>query len=80
MLGELEGAFHAGPRTSENRRTLSSFLSEPTVTTVPTTPSVARRYGRIYAQLRRDGRPIPTNDMWTAAAAIDISITWRAST
>jgi tRNA(fMet)-specific endonuclease VapC len=50
---------------------LSSFLSEPTVTTAPTTTSVARRYGRIYAQLRREGRPTPTNDMWIAAAAID---------
>lgn len=71
VLGELEGAFHAGSRASENRRMLASFLSEPTVTTAPTTTSVARRYGRIYVQLRRDGQPIPTNDMWIAAAAID---------
>ena len=71
VLGELEGAFHAGSRTSENRRVLSSFLSEPTVTTAPATTSVARRYGRIYAQLRRGGQPMPTNDMWIAAAAID---------
>lgn len=71
VLGELEGAFHAGSRASENRRVLASFLSEPTVTTAPTTISVARRYGRIYVQLRRKGRPIPTNDIWIAAAAID---------
>jgi predicted nucleic acid-binding protein len=71
VLGELEGAFHVGSRSSENRRALSSFLSEPTVTTAHTTPSVARRYGQIYAQLRRDGQPIPTNDMWIAAAAVD---------
>jgi tRNA(fMet)-specific endonuclease VapC len=71
VLGELEGAFHVGSRTSENRRVLTSFLAEPTVTTAPTTASVARRYGRIYAQLRRVGQPIPTNDMWIAAAALD---------
>jgi tRNA(fMet)-specific endonuclease VapC len=71
VLGELEGAFGAGSRATENRRVLASFLSEPTVTTVPTTASVARRYGRIYLQLRHAGRPIPTNDMWIAAAAVD---------
>ena len=73
VLGELEGAFSAGLRAAENRRVLASFLAEPSVTIVPTTTSVARRYGRIYAQLRRAGTPIPVNDMWIAAAAIDSS-------
>lgn len=31
----------------------------------------ARRYGHIYAELRRRGAPIGTNDMWIAAAAME---------
>ena len=42
-----------------------------TVATLPTTPEVARRYGQIFARLRQAGTPVPTNDIWIAAAAID---------
>jgi tRNA(fMet)-specific endonuclease VapC len=32
---------------------------------------VAIRYGRFFADLRRAGTPIPTNDLWIAATALD---------
>jgi tRNA(fMet)-specific endonuclease VapC len=38
---------------------------------LPTTPEVAHRYGQVYARQRRSGRPVPVNDMWIAASAID---------
>ncbi|NOX61747.1 MAG: type II toxin-antitoxin system VapC family toxin, partial [Chloroflexi bacterium] len=31
----------------------------------------AERYARIYAYLRQIGRPIPTNDLWIAASALE---------
>jgi predicted nucleic acid-binding protein len=71
VLGELEAGFELGGRALENRTTLARFLQEPFVTVLPTTPDVARRYGQTFAQLRRAGTPIPTNDMWIAAATID---------
>jgi tRNA(fMet)-specific endonuclease VapC len=71
VLGELEAGFELGRRGRENRTTLSSFLEEPFVTVLPTTPDVARRYGHAFARLREAGTPIPTNDIWIAAAAID---------
>lgn len=71
VLGELHGAFEIGSRTRENRTTLSEFLAEPFVRVVPTSADVARQYGRVYAALRRAGTPIPSNDMWIAAAALD---------
>lgn len=37
---------------------------------VPITEKVAEQYGHIWAELRRRGRPIPTNDIWLAATAI----------
>jgi len=71
VLGELQGAFELGSRVQENLVALTEFLAEPFVTVIPTTPSVARHYGRIYAALRRAGTPIPANDMWIAAATLE---------
>ncbi len=39
---------------------------------LPVTPSVARRYGEIFVALREAGTSIPVNDIWIAAAAIDV--------
>lgn len=69
VLGELRGGFAAGARTAQNNRELQEFLGGPRVSVAHITPEVADRYAAIYAQLRHDGRPIPTNDMWIAAAA-----------
>jgi len=71
VLGELEGAFEIGSCAKANRHSLTEFLSEPFVFVLDTTPDVARHYGQIYARQRRSGRPIPVNDMWIAAAAVD---------
>jgi tRNA(fMet)-specific endonuclease VapC len=71
VLGELHGAFNLGSRGRENRVALSEFLAEPFVRIVAVDETVARQYGRIYAGLRRAGTPIPANDMWIAACAID---------
>ena len=50
---------------------LARFLGEPFVVTLPSTAEVARRYGQVFAKLRQAGTPIPTNDIWIAAATID---------
>ena len=71
VLGELEAGFLLGQRTRENRVALSEFLEEPFVSVLPTTPEVARRYGEIFARLRKAGTPIPVNDIWIAAATVD---------
>ena len=71
VLGELEAAFQLGRRARENRLTLAEFLGEPFVTVWPTTIAVARHYGRLFAELKRAGTPIPVNDVWIAAACLD---------
>ena len=72
VVGELEAGFEMGRRALENRTTLARFLQEPFVTVLETTPAVARRYGQAFARLRQAGTPIPTNDIWIAAATIDV--------
>ena len=71
VLGELEAAFQLGRRARENRLRLAEFLGEPFVTVWPTTIAVARHYGRLFAELKRAGTPIPVNDVWIAAACVD---------
>lgn len=38
---------------------------------LPVTLVTADRFGRIAATLRRKGRPLPTNDIWIAAHAME---------
>lgn len=71
VLGELEAAFSLGRRERENRMLLAEFLAEPFVSILPVTPAVARRYGQVFVDLRRSGTPIPINDIWIAATALD---------
>jgi predicted nucleic acid-binding protein len=71
VLGKLLAGFEAGSRSAENRRELAEFQRSPRVRTVFITEETAERYARIYAFLRSIGRPIPTNDLWIAASAME---------
>jgi tRNA(fMet)-specific endonuclease VapC len=71
VIGELEAGFLLGRRELENRALLAEFLSEPFVSILPVTPSVAHQYGRLFASLRKAGTPIPINDIWIAATTLD---------
>ena len=72
VVGELEAGFAAGTRTRANLQKLEEFLAEEGVEVVPIDRDVARRYGQVFAQLRRAGTPISFNDMWIAATTMAI--------
>ena len=71
VLGELLGGFAAGTRESKNRAELARFLDSPRVDVLSVTAQTADSYALIYAGLRRKGQPIPTNDLWIAASALE---------
>lgn len=71
VLGGLEAAFRAGSRQQENLRRLEEFVAEPFVQIANVTQNTARIYGELFAALRRAGTPIPTNDVWIAALAVE---------
>ena len=71
VVGELLYSFRQGPRLEQNLAELRSFLDRPYVSFVPVGPVTADRYSRILASLREKGRPIPTNDVWIAAHAME---------
>jgi len=70
VLGELLGGFAAGAKERQNRAELNAFLSAPRVWVAPVDGVTAERYAQVYAALRAAGTPIPTNDMWIAASAL----------
>lgn len=71
VAGELLYGFRHGSRYEENAARLEAFLDNPFVTGIPVTLITADRFGRIAAALRRRGEPIPTNDIWIAAQAME---------
>lgn len=71
MLGEVLAGFRHGSRWNENLSSLERFVAQPRVDLLPVTWTTADRYSRIWAALRSKGTPIPTNDMWIAAHALE---------
>ena len=71
VLGELYSGFRAGTRWAENTAQLARFLSKPSVRILNVTEETALRYAAVDVYLRRRGRPIPRNDVWIAAVAIE---------
>ena len=68
-IGELLSGFKAGYREKENRKELGEFLDSPRVSLYPVDSDTAEYYSSILNQLKNQGTPIPTNDIWIAAVA-----------
>lgn len=71
VVGELLAGFRMGSRGPVNRRELNAFLASPRVRVAPLAAETAQRYAEIVAYLREHGAPIPTNDIWIAASAME---------
>ncbi len=71
VMGELLTGFHAGSRFEQNLAELRTFLDNRKVWLVEVGPATAAYYGSISAALRAKGHPIPTNDIWIAAHAME---------
>jgi predicted nucleic acid-binding protein len=71
VIGELLFGFRLGALYERNASELREFLDRPQVSALPVTPLTAERFGRVAAALRRRGKPIPTNDAWIAAHALE---------
>ena len=70
ILGELMAGFLMGKNEKRNRAILQDFLSSPRVKIVEIDEETSERYAVIVGHLRIRGTPIPTNDIWIAASAM----------
>jgi predicted nucleic acid-binding protein len=70
-IGELFGGFCYGNQFDKNYSDLKRFLAKPTCRVLMPTIETAKLYGQLYADLKKRGKMIPTNDIWIAALTIE---------
>lgn len=70
VLGELRAGFAAGTRGRRNEAKLTEFLNSPRVAVSYADEQTTHHYAALFADLRRRGTPIPTNDLWIAALVV----------
>lgn len=70
VVAELRAGFFLGKRGAENERTLRRFLAKPGVAVLFADEQTTHHYAAVFRQLRRQGTPIPTNDLWIAALVL----------
>jgi tRNA(fMet)-specific endonuclease VapC len=68
-IGELLFGFKGGGSEQKNRKELEQFLDSPRVVIYSVNEDTAEFYAEILNNLRKIGRPVPTNDIWIAAVA-----------
>jgi len=73
VLGELYFGARRSTRVVENLARIDTFAA--TATVVPCDLATALDYGEIKTALRLLGRPLPENDIWIAALAIQHGLT-----
>ncbi|HEX2580203.1 MAG TPA: type II toxin-antitoxin system VapC family toxin [Rhabdochlamydiaceae bacterium] len=71
VLGELLGGFECGNKTTKNLNDLQQFLQASRVRIFSITSDTAKFYAQVYSALKNKGHPIPTNDIWIAAQALE---------
>ena len=74
VLGELRAGFAVGSQGPRNEAVLRRFLLKPGVGILYAGEQTTHHYANVYRQLRKQGTPIPTNDMWIAALVLEHSL------
>jgi predicted nucleic acid-binding protein len=70
VLGELLAGFRGGTSDAENRHELDLFLDTPRASMLQIDDGTAEYFSLVFNQLKKQGTPIPTNDIWIAASAM----------
>ena len=71
VLGELYAGFAGGARERKNKDSLQRFLMKSTVKILNATAETAEVFGLVKYNLKKSGTPLPLNDVWIAAHALE---------
>ncbi len=72
VLGELLFGAKNSNNAKQNEQILNEFLTQSVF--IPIDESISRKYASIRIQLKKSGQPIPENDIWIAAASLELNI------
>jgi tRNA(fMet)-specific endonuclease VapC len=71
VLAEIKAGFYGGTQQHRNEVLLRKFMAKPTVGMLLPGRETAEQYARLFVQLKRAGTPLPDNDLWIAALALE---------
>jgi tRNA(fMet)-specific endonuclease VapC len=74
VLGELRAGFVVGSQGPRNEAVLRRFVLKSGVGVLYADEQTTHHYAAVYRQLRKQGTPMPTNDMWIAALVLQHSL------
>jgi len=78
VLAELRAGFALGRRQVDNERALNGFLLKDGVDVLYPDDQTTHHYATVFRQLRKQGTPIPTNDIWLAALVLQHNLALHA--
>jgi tRNA(fMet)-specific endonuclease VapC len=70
VLAELRFGFLHGTKGRRNEAILTRFLDQPRVRVLSCDDDTSRLFAQLKLQLKRQGTPIPINDVWIAALVL----------
>lgn len=70
VIAELRSGFICGKQSRQNEKYLTMFLNSNRVDALYPDENTTHHFARIFAQLRMQGTPIPVNDIWISALAV----------
>ena len=71
VVGEFKAGIFDNRRGKESNMRFRDLLSYAEVKSIPITDVTAEVYAKVFNALKAQGRPIPQNDMWIAASALE---------
>jgi predicted nucleic acid-binding protein len=71
VLAEIKAGFYGGAQRQSNEALLQRLLTKETVAVLLPGRETAEQYARLFVQLKRAGTPVPDNDLWIAALALE---------
>jgi predicted nucleic acid-binding protein len=71
VLAEIKAGFYGGIRARRNEVLLQELIAKETVDVLLPGRETAEQYARLFVQLKRAGTPVPDNDLWIAALALE---------
>lgn len=74
VVAELRAGFALGTRARKNETMLAKFLRRPAVALLWPDDQTLHHYAAVFRQLRSQGTPIPTHDLWIAALCLQYEL------
>ena len=68
----VAGAETETKRAKMTREALAKLMATPNTRLLPVSETTVRHYSKTCNQLKLNGTPIPTNDIWIAAATLEV--------